>query len=315
MSVGALSENPYAYMDRLHEGGATIHYGPAEGSSTPKAATTADAKAPTKDGEEFSMFGEDGFGFDDFLDIINPLQHIPIISTLYREITGDELSAGARMIGGGIFGGGIGLAASIVNSAIEAQTGKDMGEHVVAMFSDDDITTDPVQVAKAVEPAATAQPQPAANTAAVSSAPAAPQIPVILPAALNKAPQEKPASIEPAALKAADSKMAASPTLAMGLEWKNSPAANVHKTIEKIRDQQGDNLTSDQLARIISSFNQAAPAAAVEPKRPQNTEKLDFVSEITPANRSQALQSYDRGADIAALSQKSYYNFGNEATR
>ncbi|MDP6473864.1 MAG: hypothetical protein QF894_03030 [Alphaproteobacteria bacterium] len=37
------------------------------------------------------FFGADGFGFDDFLDLINPLQHIPIISTIYREITGDTI--------------------------------------------------------------------------------------------------------------------------------------------------------------------------------------------------------------------------------
>ncbi|MGB6086494.1 MAG: hypothetical protein WBF74_07845, partial [Parvibaculum sp.] len=31
------------------------------------------------------------FGFSDFLDVINPLQHIPIVSSIYRELTGDEL--------------------------------------------------------------------------------------------------------------------------------------------------------------------------------------------------------------------------------
>ncbi len=31
------------------------------------------------------------FTFDDFIDIINPLQHIPILSTVYREMTGDEI--------------------------------------------------------------------------------------------------------------------------------------------------------------------------------------------------------------------------------
>ena len=101
----------------------------------------------------------------------------------------------------------------------------------------------------------------------------------------------------------------------MGLEWKNNPVANVHQTIEKIRDQKGDNLTSDQLARLIGSFNKAAPAAAIEPKTQQSSEKPDTVSDITPANRSQALQSYERGADIAALPQNSYFNFGSEATR
>jgi len=329
MSVSALSENPYAYMDRLHEGGATIHYSPAEGRATPAPSVAAaeDTTAPAKDGEEFSMFGKDGFGFDDFLDIINPLQHIPVISTLYREITGDELSAGARMIGGGIFGGGVGLAASIVNTAIETQTGKDIGDHVVAMFSDDE-NVDPVQIAAAKvateavteKPAADAAVSPSTASATLPSgtpSPAEPQLSMIMPASLMKhAASQRSDSIEPAvASDAAKPNAATAGALAMGLEWKNSPATNVHQTIEKIREQKGDNLTSDQLARILGSFKQPAPAAAVEPKKQQSSEKPDTVSDITPANRSQALQSYERGADIAALPQNNYYNFGSEATR
>lgn len=330
MSVGALSENPYAYMDRLHEGGATIHYSPAEGGSTPKsAATTANDPTPAKDGEDFSMFGEDGFGFDDFLDIINPLQHIPVISTLYREITGDEISAGARMVGGGIFGGGIGLAASIVDTAIEAQTGKNIGDHVIALLSGDE-DTDPVQVAAAEAKGETAAEKPTASAAVApltastvlsngSLSASDPQISMIMPASLMKnAASQRSAAVEPAVASASDAAKPGAATagaLAMGLEWKNSPAANVHQTIEKIRDQKGDNLTSDQLARILGSFSQATPAAAVELQKLQSTEKPDNVSEITPANRSEALQSYGRGADIAALPQNSYYNFGTEASR
>ena len=44
--------------------------------------------------------GNDAPSFQDLLDTINPLQQIPIISTLYREISGDTLSTGARMAGG-----------------------------------------------------------------------------------------------------------------------------------------------------------------------------------------------------------------------
>ena len=306
MSVSALSENPYAYMDRLHEGGATIHYSPAEGGSTPKSAVaTANETTPAKDGEDFSMFGEDGFGFDDFLDIINPLQHIPVISTLYREITGDEISAGARMVGGGIFGGGIGFAASVVNTAIETQTGKDLGDHVLAMFTNDE-NADPVQVAAADVKQAAAAKEPNANAAATPSTASVVlpngspsvsdlQSSMIMPAGLMKhAASQRSTSVEPTAASQADKPSAAAAgSLAMGLEWKNSPATNVHQTIEKIRDQNGDNLTSDQLARILGSFKQATPTSAVEPKKQQNTEKLDNVSEITPANRNQALQSYD----------------------
>ncbi|MGQ3031076.1 MAG: hypothetical protein ACT60Q_22290, partial [Ferrovibrionaceae bacterium] len=39
--------------------------------------------------DEKSLFGDEGFSFKTVLDTINPLQHIPIVSTIYRELTGD----------------------------------------------------------------------------------------------------------------------------------------------------------------------------------------------------------------------------------
>lgn len=45
-----------------------------------------------------------GFGFKDFLDVINPLQHIPGISEVYRAITGDQISEGARYSGNALYG-------------------------------------------------------------------------------------------------------------------------------------------------------------------------------------------------------------------
>lgn len=91
------------------------------------------------------LFGKDGLGFGDIVDTVNPLQHIPVVSTLYREITGDAISAGARIAGGGLFGGVLGLASSAVNAVVEAGTGKDLGEHAIALFGDatqiDEVTT------------------------------------------------------------------------------------------------------------------------------------------------------------------------------
>ncbi len=80
---------------------------------------------------------QEGFTFWDFLDVINPLQHIPVVNTLYREMTGDEIKAPAKMIGSAIIGGPIGLALAMVDSAIEDTTGKDLGSHALAMFRQD----------------------------------------------------------------------------------------------------------------------------------------------------------------------------------
>ena len=99
--------------------------------------TTALSAPDDKSNGDFQAFGDDGFTFFDFLDIVNPLQHIPFVSTLYREMTGDSIDPGSRIAGGTLFGGPIGAAISVANVALEYQTGKDMGEHMIALFEDD----------------------------------------------------------------------------------------------------------------------------------------------------------------------------------
>lgn len=89
---------------------------------------------------------EDSFSFWDFLDIVNPLQHIPIVSDLYRSVTGDEIKAPARIIGGTLFGGFIGFAGSLANAVIEQSSGSDIGGHISAAAGSgsDDAEGDPV---------------------------------------------------------------------------------------------------------------------------------------------------------------------------
>ncbi len=67
----------------------------------------------------FAPFGDDGLSFADLLDVVNPLQHIPLLGGLYRRLTGDALSPAARVLGGGLFGGPIGAIAGAAAAAIE----------------------------------------------------------------------------------------------------------------------------------------------------------------------------------------------------
>lgn len=76
-----------------------------------------------------TWFGQNGADFSDLIDVVNPLQHIPIVNTIYRELTGDEIGAAPRLAGGTLYGGPIGLAASAVNLGVEAMTGDDIGGH------------------------------------------------------------------------------------------------------------------------------------------------------------------------------------------
>jgi len=77
-------------------------------------------------------WGADGFGFDDFVDIINPLQHLPFVSTLYREFTGDTIAPAARTAGGALYGGPAGLVAGVANVMFEAEGGSDIGATMIA---------------------------------------------------------------------------------------------------------------------------------------------------------------------------------------
>lgn len=101
------------------------------------ASDASTASNPSNSSDKFQPFGEDGLTFGDVLDLINPLQHIPIVSTIYRAITGDELSPAARIAGGTLFGGPIGLAVAAANTAVQAFSGRDIGENLLAsMFGE-----------------------------------------------------------------------------------------------------------------------------------------------------------------------------------
>ena len=52
------------------------------------------------------LFGPDGITFSGLLDVLNPLQHLPMIAEFYRSMTRDKISPGARLAGGALYGGG-----------------------------------------------------------------------------------------------------------------------------------------------------------------------------------------------------------------
>lgn len=60
---------------------------------------------------------------DVLLDIVNPLQHIPVVGSIYRSLTGDTQSATANIVGGGLFGGPLGLLGGVVSTLFDAVTG------------------------------------------------------------------------------------------------------------------------------------------------------------------------------------------------
>lgn len=91
--------------------------------------------APQADSNQF--WGPEGFNFKDLLDVVNPLQQLPVISTVYRAVTGDTISTGARLAGGALLGGPVGFASALLNVIVEGQTGEDIGSNILDSVTGD----------------------------------------------------------------------------------------------------------------------------------------------------------------------------------
>lgn len=100
--------------------------------------TTATPPAAAREPAAEGLWGRDGFGFDDLVDIVNPLQHLPVVGNIYRAVSGDEIGHAPRLAGGFLFGGLIGGAMAAVNVAVDASTGRDLGEHAIAWLAGDE---------------------------------------------------------------------------------------------------------------------------------------------------------------------------------
>jgi len=82
------------------------------------------------------------FGWDDFADLVNPLQHIPLINIAYRAITGDEIHGAGRLIDVA-FGPASG-ATTVFELAYESTTGVNPEDQAIAALfgpNSDDIAS------------------------------------------------------------------------------------------------------------------------------------------------------------------------------
>ncbi len=95
------------------------------------ASVTAAAEKPAAPDEGF---------FHHLLDVINPLQHLPVIGTIYRAITGEHIGAVEKLAGDALYGGLWGAVASVADLAFEAVTGKSVEDTALAWIKGDDKT-------------------------------------------------------------------------------------------------------------------------------------------------------------------------------
>ena len=93
---------------------------------------SAAASAPQPKGDA-KLWQHGDFSFGDLLDLVNPLHHIPVVGTIYRALTGDQIGNLPRLVGSLALGGPLGLVGGMVSVAVKDMTGRDPGEHVAAL--------------------------------------------------------------------------------------------------------------------------------------------------------------------------------------
>ncbi len=66
--------------------------------------------------------------------MVNPLQHLPVIGTIYRAITGEHIGAVEKIAGDTLYGGLWGAVSSVADVAFEGITGKSAEDTVLGWF-------------------------------------------------------------------------------------------------------------------------------------------------------------------------------------
>ncbi len=187
---------------------------------------------------------EGGLSFWDFLDLINPLQHIPVVNTIYRDLTGDTIKTPIQLIGSTIVGGPIGFATAMVDSIIEEATGTDMGGHAMALLKGEKAkpTTAPMT-----------EPQTQVASAAQEFVP---QDPYATPASAPT--MQVAASALPAAHTAGANRAVANTSVA------NTPASNVAISNAANAYAANANVASENAAAPNTTANRARAVAAAK---------------------------------------------------
>ena len=100
-----------------------------------QAVTPPTAQRKSNEPEE-TLADKMSVGFEDLLDVVNPLQQLPVVSSVYREATGESISIPARLAGGFLFGGLPGLIGSAAMVAFEEITGDSVLGHIGSLLED-----------------------------------------------------------------------------------------------------------------------------------------------------------------------------------
>lgn len=89
-------------------------------------------------------FNDDGLGMEDAYDVLNVLEHIPVVSSFYQSAKDqEEIGVVSQLAGDFLYGGSVGLAYSVLDLAVEGLTGTSINDAIAGfdysgfLFSDD----------------------------------------------------------------------------------------------------------------------------------------------------------------------------------
>ncbi len=112
---------------------------------------------------------DDDFTVDDLGSIVNPLQHIPVVSTIYRSLTGETIKPFERILGDTLYGGVWGCVSAVANVVYQDVTGKDFGQTVLDFAKDEILGNDDDAQTATASNAAQDSPSTAGTTATATN--------------------------------------------------------------------------------------------------------------------------------------------------
>ncbi|MFA6279480.1 MAG: hypothetical protein WC612_01625 [Bdellovibrionales bacterium] len=144
-----------APVDLAERSGAAESLPPTDAVASPQ---MAEVKRPIEAGSPEDTTNvpttDENLSLDDLVDLLNPLQHIPIVGTIYRAVTGDTIKPDVQVVGSILFGLATGsvlvsAASGIASAIFEQNTGEEPTVQMArAIFGDEDT----VQLAAAETP-------------------------------------------------------------------------------------------------------------------------------------------------------------------
>jgi hypothetical protein len=213
--------------------------------------------------------------FSDVVAILNPLQNLPIVGTIYRKLTDDVPHPAARAIGGLLWGGPMGLLGAVFSYVAEQVSGKTTTEIVQDIFGTEGGQTPAVaeKTAEADPPqpgptesgppsAPTSTPTPPRGEAAAAplAVPTAATTPAQPPAPRNTGGRDLAYYQERAGMRLPPASTAAGPS---GGPQAATPLPSFQRPVTPV-------LASDPLATAARATAPAAAAMATPPTSPQD---------------------------------------------